>query len=102
MAKQLKGQNGRQGQFSLKDLPAHVNDKKMMQSMILAKLYSDDGATLSEIIDSLLRQASNGNLKAMTFLRDTIGEKPVPNNETTAHEIAVKFIGSGGGDGLAD
>ena len=47
-----------------------------------------DKATLQEIIlASMIREASNGDTKAMQLLRDTIGEQPVNRQEITQEVI---------------
>lgn len=52
-------------------------EKKLFKEAIEKKL----GQTLDSMIDSMIKQAQNGNVQAITFLRDTIGEKPTDKVE---------------------
>lgn len=47
-------------------------EKKLFKETIEKKL----GASIDSMIDSMITQAKCGNVQAITFLRDTIGEKP--------------------------
>ena len=52
-------------------------EKKLFKEAIEKKL----GQSLDSMIDSMINQAKNGNVQAITFLRDTIGEKPTDKVE---------------------
>ena len=52
-------------------------EKKLFKEAIEKKL----GQSLDSMIDSMILQAQNGNVQAITFLRDTIGEKPTDKVE---------------------
>ena len=52
-------------------------EKKLFREAIEKKL----GASLDDMIDSMITQAKCGNVQAITFLRDTIGEKPTDKLE---------------------
>ena len=47
-------------------------EKKLFKETIEKKL----GKSIEDIVDAMIREASNGNTQASVFLRDTIGEKP--------------------------
>ena len=52
-----------------------------------------DTATLQEIIlASMIREASNGDTKAMQLLRDTIGEQPVTKTENRTEIITQEDL----------
>ena len=61
--------NGRKG--GIKSGEAK-REKKLFKEAIEKKL----GNSLDNIIDALMAKASDGDVSASTFLRDTIGEKP--------------------------
>lgn len=51
---------------------------------LLSKKCEDEDKTYQDaMISAILAQAINGNVKAATFVRDTIGEKPVEKVENT-------------------
>lgn len=51
---------------------------------LLSKKCEDNNETYQDaMISAILAQAINGNVKAATFVRDTIGEKPVEKVENT-------------------
>lgn len=51
---------------------------------LLSKKCEDKDETYQDaMITAILAQAINGNVKAATFVRDTIGEKPVEKVENT-------------------
>ena len=52
-------------------------EKRLFKEAIEKKL----GASLDDIIDSMIIEAQKGNVQATTFLRDTIGEKPTDKVE---------------------
>lgn len=52
-------------------------EKKLFKEAIEKKL----GQSLDSMIDSMIEQAQKGNVQAITFLRDTIGEKPTDKVE---------------------
>ena len=52
-------------------------EKKLFKEAIEKKL----GKSLDSMIDSMIKQANKGNVQAITFLRDTIGEKPTDKVE---------------------
>lgn len=47
-------------------------EKKLFKEAIEKKL----GQSLDSMIDAMIMAAQSGNVQAITFLRDTIGEKP--------------------------
>ncbi len=52
-------------------------EKKLFKEAIEKKL----GKSIDSMIDSMIDQANRGNVQAITFLRDTIGEKPTDKVE---------------------
>lgn len=52
-------------------------EKKLFKEAIEKKL----GKSIDSMIDSMIEQANKGNVQAITFLRDTIGEKPTDKIE---------------------
>lgn len=52
-------------------------EKKLFKEAIEKKL----GQSLDSMIDAMINQAQTGNVQAITFLRDTIGEKPTDKVE---------------------
>ena len=64
-------------------------EKKLFKEAIEKKL----GQSLDSMIDSMINQAQNGNVQAITFLRDTIGEKPTDKVETEiVNSIKVDIV----------
>lgn len=52
-------------------------EKKLFKEAIEKKL----GQNINEMIEAMYEQAKKGNVQAITFLRDTIGEKPTDKVE---------------------
>ena len=52
-------------------------EKKLFKEAIEKKL----GQSLDSMVEAMINQAKNGNVQAITFLRDTIGEKPTDKVE---------------------
>ena len=52
-------------------------EKKLFKEAIEKKL----GKSIDSMIEAMINQANNGNVQAITFLRDTIGEKPTDKVE---------------------
>lgn len=52
-------------------------EKKLFREAIEKKL----GQSIDSMIDSMIDQARKGNVQAITFLRDTVGEKPTDKVE---------------------
>lgn len=52
-------------------------EKKLFKEAIEKKL----GKSLDSMIDAMIEQANKGNVQAIAFLRDTIGEKPTDRQE---------------------
>ncbi len=52
-------------------------EKKLFKEAIEKKL----GQSLDSMIEAMINQAQNGNVQAITFLRDTVGEKPTDKVE---------------------
>ena len=52
-------------------------EKKLFKEAIEKQL----GQSIDSMITSMIAQAQNGNVQAITFLRDTIGEKPTDKVE---------------------
>ena len=66
-------------------------EKKLFKEAIEKKL----GQSLDSMIDSMINQAQNGNVQAITFLRDTIGEKPTDKVEAEVNtdvKINIELI----------
>jgi len=59
-------------------------EKKLFKEAIEKKL----GQSLDSMIDSMINQAQNGNVQAITFLRDTIGEKPT---DKVSNEVSISY-----------
>lgn len=60
-------------------------EKKLFKEAIEKQL----GQSIDSMIKSMIKQAKNGNVQAITFLRDTIGEKPTDKVEA---EVGVKRL----------
>lgn len=98
-SKEIARERGRKG--GLKSGEVRRNRKTMkdtildlIQKEVSTEQYGGDSsilgdkATLQEIIlASMIREASNGDTKAMQLLRDTIGEQPVNRQEITQEVI---------------
>ena len=52
-------------------------EKKLFKEAIEKQL----GQSLDSMIKAMINQAQNGNVQAITFLRDTVGEKPTDKVE---------------------
>lgn len=52
-------------------------EKKLFKEAIEKQL----GTNLHSMVEAMIKQAQNGNVQAITFLRDTIGEKPTDKIE---------------------
>lgn len=52
-------------------------EKKIFKEAIEKQL----GQSIDSMIESMIKQAKSGNVQAITFLRDTIGEKPTDKVE---------------------
>lgn len=64
-------------------------EKKLFRETIEKKL----GASIDDIIDSLINKAKDGDVPASTFLRDTFGEKPIDKVEQeTINKIKVDVV----------
>ena len=66
-------------------------EKKLFKEAIEKKL----GQSLDSMIDAMINQAQTGNVQAITFLRDTIGEKPTDKVEADlnlSYEAALKRV----------
>ena len=48
---------------------------------------TEDATNLDAIIAAALMQAGRGNVKAMDFLRDTVGEKPSEKLDATVQSL---------------
>ena len=82
--------------------PPPIDDKnpnKIFQSALMAKL--SDPARLDNVIESLVKKAEDGNLKAIGMIRDSTGEKPAPSRAIPDMDITVTF-GSEGARGTSD
>lgn len=63
-------------------------EKKLFKEAIEKKL----GQSIDSMIDSMINQAQNGNVQAITFLRDTIGEKPTDKVEADVNtDISINI-----------
>ena len=66
-------------------------EKKLFRETIEKKL----GASIDDIIESLIKKAKDGDVSASVFLRDTFGEKPidkVQNEVNLSYEAAIKEV----------
>ena len=57
--------------------------KEDLIALLGMKCEDEDKTYQDAMITAILAQAINGNVKAATFVRDTIGEKPVKKVENT-------------------
>ena len=61
------------------------NKKRGIREVLVDMLGSDteceNPSACERIVSELIRQAEDGNIKAVEFIRDTIGEKPGSNKE---------------------
>lgn len=57
--------------------------KEDLIALLGMKCEDEDKTYQDAMITAILAQAINGNVKAATFVRDTIGEKPVERVENT-------------------
>lgn len=57
--------------------------KEDLIALLGMKCEDEDKTYQDAMITAILAQAINGNVKAATFVRDTIGEKPVEKVENT-------------------
>lgn len=60
-------------------------EKKLFKEAIEKQL----GKSIDSMITSMIEQANKGNVQAITFLRDTIGEKPTDKIEA---DVGVKKL----------
>jgi hypothetical protein len=60
-------------------------EKKLFKEAIEKQL----GQSLDSMIAAMIEQASKGNVQAITFLRDTIGEKPTDKVEAEVNTDVV-------------
>jgi len=81
--------------------------KRTMREIIMHTLAEDEKTVLDNgecaemsageaIARCLIRQATEGNIKAAEFIRDTIGEKPgkaaAANDAPSTHEIKIRVV----------
>lgn len=52
-------------------------EKKIFREAIEKKI----GQSIDSMIDAMIEQSTKGNVQAITFLRDTVGEKPKDKQE---------------------
>lgn len=63
-------------------------EKKIFKEAIEKQL----GQNIDSMIKSMITQAKKGNVQAIAFLRDTIGEKPTDKVETDVKEnVTIKI-----------
>lgn len=67
-------ENGRKGGIRSGEAK---REKKLFKEAIEKKL----GKSLDSMVEAMILQAKKGNVQAITFLRDTIGEKPTDKVE---------------------
>lgn len=75
---------------ALKSVEARRRNKNFRETLEeMLRCPTDDKAmTYQEaILSSAVKKAQSGDIKAMEFIRDTIGQKPVDNINTTATTI---------------
>lgn len=65
-----------------------IGGKKSAEVRKARKTFSEDliealndGETQKKVLNALLNQCKNGNVRAFEILRDTIGEKPIDRQE---------------------
>lgn len=69
-----------------KSVKSRCENKKLSELLKIGLLLCDDETgELNDmvIVKSVINRAKQGDIKAMEFIRDTIGEKPVDNINTT-------------------
>lgn len=63
-------------------------EKKLFKEAIEKQL----GQSIDSMISSMIKQAKKGNVQAITFLRDTIGEKPTDKLEADVNsDVNIKI-----------
>ncbi len=60
--------------------------KKIFKEAIEKQL----GTSIDDMIASMITQANKGNVQAISFLRDTIGEKPTDKVEAEINQMKIK------------
>lgn len=85
--KKITSENARE--YALRSQEARRKNKTMRETLEeMLKSPNDDTMTWQEaILKSAVLKAETGDIKAMEFIRDTIGQKPVDNINTTATTI---------------
>ena len=73
----------------LEMLSMELSKEKLEEMGIDTSVLNNDFTYQAAIISAMLREASNGDTKAMQLLRDTIGEMPVQRQEIS-QEIVTK------------
>lgn len=66
--------------------------KNASKEMIEDLNLSADATNLDAIIASAFKQSARGNVKAMDFLRDTIGQKPSENINANVNQITPEQL----------
>lgn len=96
-----RGRNG--GKASGKKRRELKTMKLMLDYLLSKKIENKQGkkvATLEAIMIAQIKQALSGNTKAVTFIRDTLGERPAEqitntnlniNDETVVNEVLNKL-----------
>ena len=87
LGKKITTENARE--YALKSVESRKKNKTMRETLEeMLKCPNDDTMTWQEaILKSAVIKAKAGDIKAMEFIRDTIGQKPVDNINTTATTI---------------
>lgn len=70
-------------------LKIELSEKKLKELGADISLMNGENSVLSAIIASTIREAINGDTKAIQFVRDSIGEQPINKQEVT-QEIITK------------
>lgn len=85
--------NGRKGGKKSGEVRRQKKTMREMLDYLLEKeLTSKNGekaTTLEAMMTAMIKQGLNGNVKAVEFIRDTLGEKPTEKVEATNANITV-------------
>lgn len=76
---------------------ARKSMKEMLDYLLQKDIQTKDGQTMQTqeaILVSTIRKAISGNMNAVSFIRDTIGEKPVDVVQFSPTEDNIKDIQS--------
>lgn len=74
---------------------ARKSMREMLDYLLQKDIQTKDGQTMQTqeaILISTIRKAISGNMNAVSFIRDTIGEKPVDKVQFTPTEESIKEV----------